>query len=99
MTDNVIAYLNILKEVKDDKPVLTQNGAPIIKYLQEHQDVKMWKAREIADAMGLSSRGISGSMRKLVSDGFCEKIGNNPSVYMLTEKGKNLNIDEIIEGD
>ena len=99
MTDNIIAYLNILKEVKDEKPVLTQNGAPILKYLQEHQDVKMWKAKDLAEQMGISSRGVSGSMRKLVSDGFCEKIGNSPSVYMLTEKGKNYNIEEIIEGE
>jgi predicted transcriptional regulator len=34
-------------------------------------------------------------MRKLVSDGFCEKIGENPIVYKLTEKGKNFNLNEI----
>lgn len=97
MTDEVIAYLNILKEVKDEKPVLTQNGAPILRFLQEHQDVKMWKAKDLAEAMGVTSRGISGSMRKLVTDGFCEKMGTNPSVYLLTEKGKNFNIDEIVD--
>ena len=99
MTDNIIAYLNILKEIKDEKPILTQNGIPILRYLQEHQDVKLWKAKDLAEQMGVSSRGVSGSMRKLVSDGFCEKIGNSPSVYMLTEKGKNYHIEENIEGE
>jgi len=95
MTDNIVAYLNILKEDKNKKPVITQNGIPILKYLQEHQDIIMWKAKELADAIGVSSRGVSGSMRKLVSDGFCEKIGENPIVYKLTEKGKNFNLNEI----
>ena len=55
----------------------------------------MWKAKDIAERMGISSRGVSGAMRKLVSDGFCEKIGENPIVYKLTEKGKNFNLNEI----
>ena len=53
----------------------------------------MFKARDIANELGVSSRGISGSLRKLVSDGFCEKIGSNPAVYTITEKGKNYKID------
>ena len=101
MTDNIVAYLNILKEEKNKKPVLTENGMRILKYLQEHQDIIMWKAKDIAEQIGISSRGVSGAMRKLVSDGFCEKTSENPIVYMLTEKGKNFNINEIeiIEGE
>jgi len=96
MTDNVIAYLNVLKDVKDEKPVLTENGKVILKYLQEYPDVKCWKAKELAERIGISSRGASGAMRKLVNDGFCEKIGQDPVIYSLTEKGKNF---EIIEGE
>ena len=96
MTDNVIAYLNILKEVKDEKPVLTDNGKLILKYMQEHQDVRCWKAKDLAEQMGISSRGASGTLRKLVNDGFCEKLGQDPVIYSLTEKGKNY---VIIEGE
>ena len=39
--------------------------------------------------MGISSRGASGAMRKLVNDGVCEKLGQDPVIYSLTEKGKN----------
>ena len=95
MTDNIIAYLNILKDSKDEKPILTKNGAPLLKFLQEHQDIKMWKARDIAEGLGRSSRGISGTMRKLVNDGFCESVGKDPVIYTLTEKGKNYKIEEI----
>ena len=44
----------------------------------------------------ISSRCIAGAMRKLTSDGYCEKFGDNPIVYSLTEKGKNY---KIIEGE
>ena len=47
--------------------------------------------------MGMPSKKISGSMRKLVTDGFVEKIGANPVVYALTDKGKNFNIQDYKE--
>jgi len=46
--------------------------------------------------MGISSRGASGTLRKLVNDGFCEKLGQDPVIYSLTKKGKTF---EIIEGE
>ena len=92
MTENVKAYLDILKEVKDEKPILTDNGKLLLKYLQDNSDVKCWKAKDLAEQIGISSRGASGAMRKLVNDGFCEKLGTNPVVYSLTEKGKNFTI-------
>ena len=35
----------------------------------------------------------SGTMRKLVSDGFVEKIGDKSALYIITTKGKELEID------
>lgn len=52
----------------------------------------MVKSKEIAENLLISSRAVSGSMRKLVSDGFVEKVSQNPIVYTLTEKGKNIEI-------
>ena len=96
MTENIQAYLDILKDTKKEKPVLTENGKLILKYLQENLNLKCWKAKDLADLIGISSRGASGAMRKLVNDGFCEKISQDPVIYTLTEKGKNF---EIIEGE
>jgi predicted transcriptional regulator len=53
----------------------------------------MWKARDIAEEMFISSRAVSGAMRKLVTDGFVEKIGKEPVVYTLTDTGKNIVIE------
>ena len=90
MTNDIKAYLDILKDEKNEKPILTDNGKVILDYLQNHQDIRLWKAKDIAEQMGVSSRGVSGTMRKLVDDGFCDKIGTNPCVYSLTDKGKNF---------
>ena len=74
------------EEIK--KPDLTESGKTILDFLQKNDDKISWKAREIAEGLFISSRGVSGSMRKLVTDGFVEKIGQNPATYALTEKGK-----------
>jgi DNA-binding MarR family transcriptional regulator len=96
MTDNIRAYIDVLKGDKSEKPALTENGKTVLKYLREHLDTKMWKAKDLAEQMGISSRGASGTLRKLVNDGFCEKLGQDPVIYSLTEKGKTY---VIIEGE
>lgn len=76
-----------------EKPLFTDNGKLILKFLQEHQDTSMWKARDIAEGLFISSRAVSGAMRKLVTDGFVEKVGQDPVIYSITENGKNINIE------
>lgn len=76
-----------------EKPAFTDNGKLVLTFLQQHQDTPMWKARDIAEEMFVSSRMVSGSMRKLVTDGYVEKISQDPVVYSLTEKGKNVTIN------
>ena len=97
MTDNIAAYIKMLREDnKNDKPEVTENGKVILKFLQNHPETIVWKAKDVAEQLGISSRGASGTMRKLVNDGFCEKLGQDPVIYSLTEKGKNY---VIIEGE
>ena len=76
-----------------EKPLFTDNGKLILKFLQEHQETPMWKARDIAEGLFISSRAVSGAMRKLVTDGFVEKVGQDPVIYSLTENGKNIDIE------
>lgn len=92
MTDSVKAYIDTLISSKNDKPEITDSGKIILDYMQK-SDLPMFKAKDIADGLYISSRAVSGSLRKLVTDGFCEKVGTDPVVYTLTEKGKNYKID------
>ena len=94
LSDDVNEVLEMLKAQEtslDNKPIFTESGFQILEYLQSI-DSKNLKAKDIADGMGISSRKVSGAMRKLVSDGFVDKFGQNPVIYSLTEKGKSFDI-------
>lgn len=93
MSENVRLYWEAFKgKVEEDKPLFTDNGKLILQYLQDNQSTPMWKAKDIAEGMFVSSRTVSGAMRKLVSDGYVEKVGQDPVIYSLTEKGKAVEI-------
>ena len=94
MPSNLIEYWEKFKGNTDnEKPLFTENGKNILTFLQEHSDTLTWKAKDIAEGMFISSRSVSGGIRKLVTDGFVEKVGQDPTIYSITEKGKNIKID------
>lgn len=91
---DIVLYWEVLKGKEEkEKPMFTDNGKLILKYLQENQSVPMWKAKDIAEGLFISSRTVSGAIRKLVTDGYVEKVGQDPVIYSLTENGKNIIID------
>lgn len=91
---DIVLYWEALKGKEEkEKPMFTDNGKLILKYLQENQSVPMWKAKDIAEGLFISSRTVSGAIRKLVTDGYVEKVGQDPVIYSLTENGKNIIID------
>jgi len=71
------------------KPKFTENGKLVLKYMQNNKENynNLFKAKEIGEGLGISSRTASGAMRKLVTDGYIEKIGEAPVVYSLTAAG------------
>jgi DNA-binding MarR family transcriptional regulator len=93
-SENVKKYIEtIVNAPVEEKPALTENGKMVLQYMQKHQDEGFMKARDIAEGLFVSSRAVTGSLRKLVTDGFVDKMGNDPILYKITEKGKNFNID------
>ena len=94
-SDEAKAYWEALVSPPEvEKPMFTDNGKLILKYMQDNQDTEHWKARDIGEGLFISSRTVSGAIRKLVTDGFVEKIGQDPVVYSLTEKGKTITIED-----
>lgn len=77
-----------------EKPMFTENGKKILMFMQENQDTQTWKAKDIAEGLFIASRTVSGSIRKLVNDGFVEKVGTDPVIYSITEQGKNIKIED-----
>lgn len=93
---DVVAYWEAFKgENEKEKPLFTDNGKLILKYMQEHiADMPMGKAKDIGEGLFISSRVVSGAIQKLVKDGYVEKIGSNPTVYALTDSGKVVAFEE-----
>ena len=91
MNDDAKTYIEALhmsSNEEKEKPVITDNGRMILEYMQASGSTAL-TAKRISDGILLSSKVVSGSMRKLVTDEFVEKVGDNPAVYVLTNKGKN----------
>lgn len=89
-------YFNGLSVSGDNgKSKFTENGKLVLKYMQDNKDTynNLFKAKDIGEGMGISSRTASGAMRKLVADGWVERIGESPVVYALTQSGTDINPD------
>ena len=95
MPENLVEYWEKFKGGSGggDKPQFTENGKKILAFLQEHQDTTTWKSKDIAEGMFVASRTVSGAIRKLVNDGYVEKVGQDPVIYSITEKGIETKID------
>jgi DNA-binding MarR family transcriptional regulator len=92
-----IEFFNIFKtEGAVVKKKFTENGKKILQYLQENYEINnnLFKAKDIGAGLGISSKVASGSMRKLVTDNYLEKISENPNIYSLTDLGKNVDLSE-----
>lgn len=93
MSDEVKRIYDLLQNQKEDKPLFTETGLAVLEYLQG-AEASTFKAKDIAEGMEVNARKVSGSMRKLTTDGYVEKLASKPAIYALTEKGKNVNVED-----
>lgn len=93
MSDEVKVYWKAFRETDEkEKPMFTDNGKLVLKYMQDHLEQELLKSKDIAEGLFISSRTVSGAMRKLVTDGYVEKVATDPVIYSITEKGKTVEI-------
>lgn len=95
MPEGALKYFEAMKSAPEkEKPMFTDGGKQILKYMQEtYTEGENVTAKVIAEGMSISSRSVSGAIRKLVTDGFIEKVSTDPVVYALTSKGVEVTID------
>lgn len=95
MSQDAADYLEALRigVEEKEKTQLTDNGKMVLLAMRK-LDKDMLRAKEIAEEMFVATRSVSGALRKLVDDGYVEKIGKDPIVYKLTEQGKNINLEQ-----
>lgn len=89
MSEGAKKYYEKLNETNSVE--ITENGKQILAYMQKNPD-EVYKARDIAEGLFTNSRSVSGAMRKLVTNGFVSKEGQDPVTYKITELGINYNI-------
>lgn len=77
---------------KQDDNGITDIGKNILTFMQENEVTSnnLFKARQIGEGLFMSSRSVSGAMRKLVAEGYVTKTPGNPVVYSLTDMGRNM---------
>ena len=80
---------------KEAKAKFTEVGRAVLEYIRNNKDVhnNLFTAKDIASEISLTSRSVSGAARKLVNDGYLEKLGESPVVYALTELGATTDLD------
>ena len=97
LSEKATSYFELLKKAEAKQPAkeLTENGAKILKFMQENEADfdNVFKAKEIGEGLFVSGRSIGGAMKKLISEGFAEKVSLEPVTYGLTDKGREKEID------
>lgn len=91
--NDALEYFEALRMIKDSKKdEITENGKNILLYMQKEEGNKnnLFSAKQVAEGLFSSSRAVSGAMRKLVSDGYVEKLSESPIVYAITDKGRTI---------
>lgn len=89
LSEDAMDFWNGLKITEPKKSGMTENGKLILRYMQENKDLhnNLFKAKDIGEGLEISSRTVSGAIRKLVSDNYVERLGESPIVYSLTTLG------------
>ena len=95
-SEDALDYWNSLQLSGDnEKPRFTDNGKLVLKYMKEYKEDfnNLFKAKDIGVGLSISSRTVSGALRKLVSDGYAERMGESPVVYSLTKEGIEVDLN------
>lgn len=89
-------FEKILKGIVPVQKGITENGVKILKIMQNKLDQynNIFTSKNIGEFLFMSPRSVSGSMKKLIADGYVIKLGLNPVSYGLTELGKSYEFDE-----
>lgn len=97
-SEEALEYFYKLKNTEEkEKPAFTENGIKILAWMREYESQfnNIFKAKDIAEGLfTFTSRAVSGAMRKLITDGYVDRINGNPVCYSLTDNGKTVCLPE-----
>ena len=90
LSEAATAYFEELSKGKASMGGMTESGEKVLTWMLENEKThsNMFSAKTIGEGLFTSSRMVSGAMRKLVTDGYVEKTGQNPVSYSLTDTAR-----------
>ena len=101
LSPDALDFWNGLNSTGDsEKPAFTLNGKLVLDYIQKNKDTynNLFKAKDIGEGLWKTKRVYClwkmYPWVKLVTDGWIEKVGKDPTVYSLTQKGIKVNLEE-----
>ena len=85
-----LEYFQELRDGKASVGGMTENGEKILTFMLENEKEfsNIFTAKNIGEGLFVSSRVVSGVIRKLVTDGYVVKSGQNPVSYSLTDTAR-----------
>lgn len=89
-------YFEALKTAESkEKKRFTENGKLCLTFMRDNKASynNLFKAKDF-EAAGITSKTAGGALRKLVTDGYVEKMGASPVIYSVTSLGESTNIEE-----
>lgn len=84
-----LEYWETLK-AEPAKADITEKGMLILKHMADNKDIcnNVFTAQLIGAGIQLTGRSVSGAMKKLVTEGYVDKLGDaKPIAYQITERG------------
>ena len=74
---------------------VTEKGTKILLCMKENEEkyLNIFSSKQLGELLSMPPRSVSGSLKKLVADGYAEKKSVNPVTYGITSKGKELELD------
>ena len=91
LSNEAMAYWNDFVKGKASIGGMTEAGAKVLTWMLENEKAysNVFSAKVIGEGLFIHSRSVCGTMRKLISDGYVEKMGQNPVSYSLTDTARN----------
>lgn len=94
-SEDAMTYFNVMSTESEEKKKFTENGKLVLQYMRDNEKDydNLFQAKAMGEGMGISSRTVSGAMRKLKDNGYVESLGGKPATYAITELGRTVDFE------
>jgi len=93
LSPEAIEFYNDLKNKESN--TFTEKGKAILKAMQDNKEkyMNVFTSKQLGELCGMAPRSVSGSIKKLINQGYAEKKGLSPVSYGITLSGDALQLD------